>query len=231
METPDATTVVVTFSSSTPNPYGPFVGGESPIIQKAQFKDCLGAKAPECTDANFNPIGTGPFKVTEFKPNDVITMEANENFRHEGKPAFAKVTFKGGGDATASGRAVMETGEFDYAWNLQLAPDVIAEMEKGGKGTPVAGFGPLVERIMLNQTNPDPSLGPDERSVVRPHPFLGDPAVYKAMSLAIDRPLLVEVGYGKAGKVTCNWVPAPEAFSSTSMSCDTARPRRCQKNA
>ncbi|MGI9357398.1 MAG: peptide ABC transporter substrate-binding protein [Rhizobiaceae bacterium] len=220
VETPDATTVVVTFNSSTPNPYGPFVGGESPIIQKAQFKDCLGAKAPECTDANFNPIGTGPFKVVEFKPNDVITMEANENFRHEGKPAFAKVTFKGGGDATASGRAVMETGEFDYAWNLQLAPDVIAEMEKGGKGTPVAGFGPLVERIMINQTNPDPSLGPDERSVVRPHPFLGDPAVYKAMSLAIDRPLLVEIGYGKAGKVTCNWVPAPEAFSSTSMSCD-----------
>jgi hypothetical protein len=26
-------------------------------------------------------------------------------------------------------------------------------------------------------------------------------AVYKALSLAIDRPLLVEVGYGKAGKV------------------------------
>ncbi len=220
VDTPDANTVVVTFDKPTPNPYGPFVGGESPIIQAAQFKECLGAKAPECTAANFGPIGTGPFKVVEFKPNDVITMEANENFRHEGKPAFAKVTFKGGGDATASGRAVMETGEFDYAWNLQLAPDVIAEMQKGGKGTPVAGFGPLVERIMLNNTNPDPSLGPDERSVIRPHPFLGDPAVYQAMSLAIDRPLLVEIGYGQAGKVTCNWVPAPDAFNSTSMSCD-----------
>ncbi|MCG6904896.1 MAG: peptide ABC transporter substrate-binding protein [Rhodobacter sp.] len=220
VETPDATTVIVKFSGPTPNPYGPFVGGESPILQAAQFADCLGAKAPECTEANFNPIGTGPFKVTEFRPNDVITMEANENFRYDGKPAFATVTFKGGGDATAAGRAVMETGEFDYGWNLQLAPDVIAQMEMGGKGTPVAGFGPLVERIMLNQTNPDPALGPDERSVVRPHPFLGDPAVYKAMSLAIDRPLLVEVGYGKAGKVTCNWIPAPDAFNSTSMSCD-----------
>ncbi|PTX56593.1 peptide/nickel transport system substrate-binding protein [Litoreibacter ponti] len=221
VETPDATTVVVTFDKPTPNPYGPFVGGESPIIQAAQFADCTGARAPECTEENFNPIGTGPFKVVEFKPNDVITMEANENFRHEGKPAFASVTFKGGGDATAAGRAVMETGEFDYAWNLQLAPDVIAQMEQGGKGTPVAGFGPLVERIMLNQTNPDPALGPDERSVIRPHPFLGEPAVYKAMSMAIDRPLLVEVGYGQAGKVTCNWVPAPEAFNSTSMTCDT----------
>ena len=220
VETPDAQTVVVTFNGPTPNPYGPFVGGESPILQKAQFKDCMGAKAPECTAANFGPVGTGPFKVVEFKPNDVITMEANENYRVPDQPAFAKVTFKGGGDATAAGRAVMETGEFDYAWNLQLAPDVIKQMQAGGKGTPVAGFGPLVERLMLNQTNPDPSLGPDERSVIRPHPFLGDPAVYKAMSLAIDRPLLVEIGYGQAGKVTCNWIPAPAAFNSTSMSCD-----------
>ena len=221
VDTPDDLTVVVTFSQPTPNPYGPFVGNESPIIQAAQFAECLGAKAPECTDANFYPVGTGPFTVTDFKPNDVITLAANENYREEGKPAFATVTFKGGGDATAAGRAVMETGEFDYAWNLQLAPDVIAKMKEGGKGTPIAGFGPLVERIMLNHTNPDPALGPDERSVVRPHPFLQDPAVYKAMSMAIDRPLLVEIGYGDAGRVTCNWVPAPEVYASTNLSCDT----------
>jgi ABC-type transport system substrate-binding protein len=123
------------------------------------------------------------------------------------------VTFKGGGDATAAGRAVMETGEFDYAWNLQLAPDVIAKMAEGGKGTPVAGFGPLVERIMLNNTNPDPTLARrralDARASTASVPD-DDPAVYKAMSMAIDRPLLVEIGYGQAGKVTCNWVPAPE---------------------
>ncbi|SDW22361.1 peptide ABC transporter substrate-binding protein [Litoreibacter albidus] len=220
VEAIDDLTVKVTFDKPTPFPYGPFVGGESPILQAAQFADCTGAAASSCSEQNFNPIGTGPFKVVEFKPNDVITMEANENYREEGKPAFATVTFKGGGDATAAGRAVMETGEFDYAWNLQLAPDVIANMEKGGKGKPVAGFGPLVERLMLNQTNPSPDLGPEERSVIRPHPFLGDPAVYKAMSMAIDRPLLVEIGYGKAGKVTCNWVPAPDAFNSTSMTCD-----------
>jgi len=221
VETPDEQTVVVTFDGPTPFPYGPFVGAESPIIQAAQFAECLGAKAPECTDANFKPIGTGPFVVTEFKPNDVISMTANENYRQEGKPAFASVTFKGGGDAAAAGRAVMETGEYDYAWNLQLAPDVIATMEQGGKGQPVVGFGTLVERIMLNHTNPDPALGAEERAVVRPHPFLQDPAVYKALSMAIDRPLLVEVGYGQAGRVTCNWVPAPQLYASTSMTCDT----------
>ena len=222
VDTPDAQTVVVTFEGPTPNPYGPFVGGESPILQAAQFADCLGAKAPECTDANFNPVGTGPFTVTEFKPNDVISLAANPNFRGaaDGKPAFATVTFKGGGDATAAGRAVMETGEFDYAWNLQLAPDVIAKMQEGGKGTPVAGFGPLVERIMINQTNPSSDLDADNRSVQRPHPIFNDIRVIQAMSHAIDRPLLVEVGYGQAGKVTCNWVPAPDIFNSTALSCD-----------
>lgn len=222
VETPDEHTVVVTFGEPTPFPYGPFVGGESPIIQAAQFADCLGAKAPECTDQNFGPIGTGPFVVTEFRPNDVITMEANQNFRDPDKPAFATVTFKGGGDATSAGRAVMETGEFDYAWNLQLAPDVIASMEEGGKGKPVAGFGPLVERIMINQTNPSPDLPEGERSTAKhPHPFLTDPAVYNAMSMAIDRPLLVEIGYGQAGKVTCNWVPAPAIFNSDTFDCST----------
>ncbi|SHF25453.1 peptide/nickel transport system substrate-binding protein [Ruegeria intermedia] len=221
VEALDDLTVKVTFDKPTPFPYGPFVGGESPIIQKAQFENCMGAKAPECTEQNFNPIGTGPFVVTEFKPNDVITFKANDNYRDPNKPAFATVTFKGGGDATAAGRAVMETGEFDYAWNLQLAPEVISQMQAGGKGTPVAGFGPLVERIMLNQTNPSPELPEGERSTAKhPHPFLTDPAVYNAMSLAIDRPLLVEIGYGQAGKVTCNWVPAPAAFNSTTMTCD-----------
>jgi peptide/nickel transport system substrate-binding protein len=221
VETPDETTVVVNFEGPTPNPYGPFVGGESPIIQKAQFENCTGAAASTCTEENFNPIGTGPFVVDEFKPNDVISMSANENYRDPDKPAFASVTFKGGGDARAAGQAVMETGEFDYAWNLQLAPDVIAAMEEGGRGVAVAGFGPLLERIMVNQTDPDPNLPEGERSTAaHPHPFLREPAVYKAMSMAIDRPLLVEIGYGQAGRVGCSWVPAPEAFASTFEGCD-----------
>ncbi len=216
----DDLTVKVTFSESKPNPYGPFMGAQSPIIQAAQFADCLGAKAPECTEANFNPIGTGPFRVTEFRPNDVISLEANPNYRDPAKPAFATMTFKGGGDATAAGRAVLETGEFDYAWNLQLAPEVIQQMAKGGKGTTIAAFGSLVERIMVNMTDPSASLPEGERSTAKhPHPFLTDPAVRKALSMAIDRELLVEIGYGQAGRPTCNLVPAPALYASDNTDC------------
>ena len=218
----DDLTVKVSFAQAMPNPYGPFMGGQSPIIQKAQFENCMGAKAPECTDANFGPIGTGPFRVTEFRTNDVIQMEANPNYRDPAKPAFATVTFKGGGDATAAGRAVLETGEFDYAWNLQLAPDVINKMAEAGVGTPISAFGSLVERIEMNMTNPSSSLPEGERSTVaHPHPFLSNANVRKALSMAIDRNLLVEVGYGRAGRPTCNLVPAPQIYASDNTDCLT----------
>ncbi len=215
VETPDDRTIVVTFDVPKPFPYGPFVGAQAPILQQAQFADCLGPKAPECTEANFNPIGTGPFTVTDFRPNDVIQLAANPHYRDPSKPAFQTVLLKGGGDAAAAGRAVLETGEFDYAWNLQLAPDVLKSMEAAGKGKIVSTFGTLVERIMINFTDPDPSLGNERATRIHPHPILSDKAVRQALSMAIDRALLVEIGYGDAGRVTCNVLPAPEIYAST----------------
>lgn len=221
VEAIDDLTVKITFTEPKPYPYQVFMGGQSPIIQKKQFQDCLGAKAPECTDANFHPIGTGPFRVVDFRPNDVITLEANPNYRDPDKPAFATVTFKGGGDAAAAARAVLETGEFDYAWNLQLAPDVLDEMAKGGKGKTVAAFGSLVERIEMNMTDADPALGEERSTAKHPHPILSDIKVRKALSMAIDRNLLVEIGYGQAGRPTCNLVPAPELYASDNTECFT----------
>ncbi|MFN3293946.1 MAG: peptide ABC transporter substrate-binding protein, partial [Gemmobacter sp.] len=220
VEALDDLTIKISFSDPKPNPYLPLVGAQSPIIQKAQFAECLGAKAPECTAANFGPIGTGPFKVVEFRTNDVISLEANPNYRDPAKPRFATMTFKGGGDAEGAGRAVLETGEFDYAWNLQLAPTVINKMVEAGKGQALSAFGTLVERIEVNMTNPSPSLPEGERSTAKhPHPFLSDPAVRKALSMAIDRELLVEVGYGRAGRPTCDLVPGPELYAAKNTSC------------
>lgn len=215
VEAVDDQTIKITFDKAKPYPYSAFVGAQSPLIQAAQFKDCMGAKAPECTDANFNPIGTGPFKVAEFKPGDVISYVANENFRDPDKPAFASVTLKGGGDAASAARSVLETGEFDYAWNTQVEPEVLAQMMAAGKGKLETAFGNLVERLDLNPYAVDASLG-DKRSTKEagPHPALSDPAVKKALSMAIDREVLVEAGYGAAGKPTCNIVPAPAIYAS-----------------
>jgi peptide/nickel transport system substrate-binding protein len=220
MEALDDHTLKITFSEPKPFPYTALVGSESPIIQAAQFADCMGARAPECTDANFNPIGTGPFRVVNFRANDVIELEANPNYRDADKPAFGRVLFKGGGDAESAARSVLQTGEFDYAWNLQVSPEVLNEMEAAGKGQVVSAFATSVERILVNFTNPDPALGPDLRSVWKEdgsnaHPILSDFNVRKALSRAIDPAILVEIGYGKTGRTTCNVLPGPEVYASS----------------
>lgn len=222
IDTPDAQTVVITFEGPKPFPYQPFTGATAPVLQKAQFEACLGPAAASCTDPNSKPIGTGPFMVTDFKVNDVITLAANPNFRDPAKPAFATVTVKGGGDALAAASAVMETGEFDYAWNTQINPEQQAQMEAGGKGKFVNAFGTLVERIEMNMTDPSPALPEGERSTTKhPHPFLSDIKVRKALSMAIDRNALVEIGYGGAGRPTCNLVPAPALYASDNTECLT----------
>ncbi len=220
IDTPDDATVVITFVAPKPNPYQAFVGGTSPLLQKAQFANCLGAAASACNDQNFKPIGTGPFMVTDFKVNDVVTLAANPNYRDPAKPAFATMTLKGGGDAQAAARAVMETGEFDYAWNTQINPEMQTQMAAGGKGVFLNGFGTLVERIEMNMTDPDPALAEGERSTTKhPHPILSDIKVRKALSMAIDRQVLVDIGYGAAGRPTCNIVPAPELYASPNTEC------------
>ncbi|WP_226553127.1 peptide ABC transporter substrate-binding protein [Celeribacter naphthalenivorans] len=215
VETPDALTVIVTFGVPKPFPYGPFVGAQAPIVQKAQFANCTGEAMASCTDQNFAPIGTGPFVVDEFKTNDVVSLSANPNYRDPAKPAFATATLKGGGDAQSAARSVLETGEFDYAWNTQVAPDLLEAMLAKGQGQLVSAYGTLVERIMVNLTDPNPALGDERATAAHPHPFLSDIAVRKALSMAIDRALLTEIGYGDAGRPTCNVLPAPEIYKST----------------
>lgn len=222
IEAVDDLTVKITFSAPKPNPFNAFVGATNPILQKAQFEACIGAAAPTCTDQNNAPIGTGPFMVTGFTVNDTVSMAANPNYRDASKPAFATAMIKGGGDAESSARAVMETGEFDYAWNTQIPPDSQAAMTAAGKGQFVVAFGTLVERLEMNLTNPSADLPEGERSTAKhPHPFLTDINVRTALSMAIDRAILTEVGYGAGGAPTCNVVPAPAMYASDNTACLT----------
>jgi peptide/nickel transport system substrate-binding protein len=107
-----------------------------------------------------------------------------------------------------------------YAWNLQVEPEILNKMADAGKGTIIAGFGTAVERLMVNFTNPDPALGDDRAEYLggnnnrNAHPFLSDYSVRRALSLAIDRQILVDAGYGFAGKISCNVLPAPAIYAS-----------------
>ncbi|WP_374633740.1 peptide ABC transporter substrate-binding protein [Paracoccus sp. (in: a-proteobacteria)] len=218
----DDLTLRLNFDAPRYAPLQAFVGGRTPILQKAQFAACKGAAGVSCTAQNFGPIGTGPYRVTDFRPGDVAQFEINPHYRVADKPAFDRVTVKGGGDAMAAARAVLESAEYDFAWNLQLDPEAVAAMEAAGKGRVVASFGTMVERIDMNQTDPSPDWPEGERSTVKhPHPFLTDPAVRRALSMAIDRQIIAELAYGPAGRATCTILPMPESYAPDSQDCLT----------
>ncbi len=223
VEALDASTVQITFEAATPFPYNAFVTYQSPILQKAQFENCIGDNAAACTDENFAPIGTGPYVITEFRVNDTALYNYNQAYRGvpDGKPFFGEVLIVGGGDAEASARSVLQLGEADYGWNLQVDPVVLADMEATGLGVVKAGFASNVERLMINLTNPDPALGDQRSEPGNPHPFLTDINVINALSLAIDRQQLVDVGYGFAGQPTCNVWPGPPYASTANDACLT----------
>ncbi len=226
VEAVDDLTVKVNFEAATPFPYSAFVSYQAPIIQKAQFEACVGAASQGCTAQNFGPIGTGPYMVTEFRTNDTALYSFNPNYRgaSEGKPFFGEIVLKGGGDAEASARSVLVLGEADYGWNLQVDPTVLADMEATGIGGLQTSFASNVERIEVNQTNPDAGLG-DNRSEwgdgANPHPFLTNPDIVRALSLAINRQELTDIGYGAGGAPTCNVWPAQPAASTNNDWCLT----------
>ena len=216
VEAVDERTVRIAFDAPKPYPYQAFVGAGVPVISRAQFADCVGAAAAGCHAQNNAPLGTGAYRITAFTPGDRAVYERNPFYR--GAPAyFDTVTIIGGGDAVSTARAVLETGEADYAWNLQISPDALAEMEAAGRGKVVSAFASTVERIVLNQTNPDPALG-DNRSEyldgANPHPFLSFQPIRKALSMAIDRERIAGELYGFAGRPTCNVINGPPGYVS-----------------
>ena len=154
----DGWTVEITFDVPTPYPYQAFVGAGTPVISRTQFAGCAGAAATGCEAQNTAPLGTGPYRITGFKTNEEAVYERNPFYRGE-TPYFDRVVIKGGGEAISAARAVLERGEADYAWNLQVEPETLAGMEAAGRGTVAVAFASLVERIVVNQTNPDPALG------------------------------------------------------------------------
>ena len=207
VEALDAYTVRINWTAPNSNYYRAFTSDQGRIIQKAQFESCIGeaaSTAENCQAANLAPIGTGPYKVVEFKPGDVVTYEINEFYRDPDKPFFKQVQFKGGGDAPSAARAVLQTGDTDWAWNLQVEAAVLKQLaDQGGAGDLVVYNTANVERLLVNFTDPNPDLGDERGQLSHPHPFLTDLSVRKALALAIDRAAISEQLYGPAGYPTC----------------------------
>ena len=205
----DRHTVVVKFKDPTPFWADAFVGTFGMIIPKHLFANYTGAKSREAP-TNLKPVGTGPYMFKEFKPGDFVSGVLNPNYHQPNRPHFDSIEMKGGGDAVSAARAVLQTGEFDFAWNLQVEDDVLLRLEKGGKGKVVLSEGGGIERIQVNNTDPWTEVDGERSSVKTKHPLLTDPAVRQALALLVDRASVEKHIYGRTGVATPNMVNNPK---------------------
>src|SRR6201994_2938398 len=182
----DDFSVRVIFAKPTPYWADAFVGAFGMIIPKHLFADYIGSKSREAP-ANLKPVGTGPYKFKDFKPGDMVAGEINTSYHMENRPYFDSIEMKGGGDAVSAARAVLQTGEFDFAWNMQVEDDILVRLEKGGKGHAVISPGGNIEHIQVNFTDPWTEVDGERASLKTKHPSLSDPAVRQALNLLVDR--------------------------------------------
>lgn len=209
-------TIKITFEKPTPFWADAFVGAAGMILPKHVFEPFKGAASRDAP-ANLKPVGTSAYKFIDFKPGDILRGERNPDYHIANQPFFDTVEVKGGGDAVSAARAVIQTGEFDYAWNMQVEDEILLRMERGGRGKAIPVSSGNIEFIMLNTTDPWTEVDGERSSVKTKHPTLTDPAVRKAINLLIDRDSVQKFIYGRGGKATANFVNAPPRYVSPNM--------------
>ncbi len=213
VEKVDDLTIRVLFKNPTPFWANAFVGAYGCIIPKHLFAEYKGGKSREAPN-NLKPVGTGPYKFVEFKPGDLIRGEINADYHMANRPYFDSIELKGGGDAVSAARAIIQTGEYDYAWNMQVEDEVLLRLEKGGKGKTIYAIGGDIEFIAVNFTDPNTEVDGERSSLKTKHPILSDPKVRQALALLVDRDSVKKAIYGRAGRTTANYLNGPEEFVS-----------------
>jgi peptide/nickel transport system substrate-binding protein len=209
----DSHTIKIVFKKPTPFWADPFCGVRGMVIPKHLFEAFKGGKSREAP-TNLKPIGTGPYRFADFKPGDIVRADLNPAYHIPNRPFFDQMEMKGGGDAISAARAVIQTGEFDYAWNMQVEDEILKRLEQGGRGRADIVTGGNIEHIQLNNTDPWTEVDGERSSLKTKHPFLTDPAVRQALNLLVDRGSVQEQIYGRTGIATANFLNAPSRYNS-----------------
>ena len=209
----DDHTVRVEFRQPTPFWADAFVGSAGHDHPAAPLPGFNGPNARDAP-ANLRPVGTSAYRFAAFAPGDMLRGELNQNYHRENRGFFDTLEIKGGGDAVSAARAVMQTGDFDYAWNLQVEDEILTRLEAAGRGRVNVFDGGNIEFIQLNVTDPNQEVDGERSSIRTQHPAFSDPAVRQAMAMLVDRNSISQFIYGRGGTVAANFLNNPQRFRS-----------------
>jgi peptide/nickel transport system substrate-binding protein len=118
------------------------------------------------------PVGTGPYRVKEFKPDQSLVLEAFDEY-WGGRPPIREVRFVVVPEISSRVNGLL-SGQYDFA--CDLPPDQIPGVERNPRFEVVGG---LIgnHRIIVFDKN---------------HPQLADPRIRRAMTHAMDRQAIVD---------------------------------------
>ena len=207
----DQYTIKVVFKKPQPYWASVFTGGG--LLPRHIFQSVKGNGARDAIGM-IPAVGTGPYRLTEFRPGDLIRAELNRSYHVPNRPFFDRLDIKCGGDAVGAARAVLQTGEYDFAYYVLLEEEVLRRIEQAGKGRVMAIPSSGVSFVQCNQTDPWREVDGERSSLKAPHPLLTDQSVRTALSLVVDRTSIQEHLIGRAGQITANFLNAPDRFRS-----------------
>ncbi|MGE5253467.1 MAG: ABC transporter substrate-binding protein, partial [Planctomycetaceae bacterium] len=151
-------------------PYAPFLN----YMGSPAHSAILSKKVIAESDPNKVVVGTGPFQMVEFRPNDTMLLKKNPHYWEKGIPYLDELEIRLIKDAS-SRVAALRAKSVDYTWLIEPQLVQILMKEKGIQSAIAASTGR--KRIFLNCTKP---------------PF-NNLKVRQALSLATDRKELLRV--------------------------------------
>jgi peptide/nickel transport system substrate-binding protein len=155
----------------TPAIEGRFAQLSGMIVSRAAFE-----AAPSWLDWARKPVGTGPYAIESFRPDQSLTLVAHDNY-WGGRPPLARIRFVEVPEVS-SRLNMLASGEADFA--CDVPPDLISQVEGGGRHEVVGGLIANLRLSVFDKTNP----------------VLADARVRRAMTHSVDRRSIVEALWG-----------------------------------
>ncbi|MEZ4666972.1 MAG: peptide ABC transporter substrate-binding protein [Anaerolineae bacterium] len=150
-------------------------------------------------------IGAGPYRMTEYQPDEYMILQANENY-WRGRPPIDQIIYRQFANDDALIQALL-SGEIDLVTAGSLPYSGIAALEADPNIKIDSGQAYQFSELSVNWT-------PDGTAPAS----LRDPVVRKAIDLSIDREQIITVAYAGYGQVGNALIPpAMGGFHNTDI--------------